>query len=311
MHALAMLPTRAGGSRLVRPSYSSSGGPLIARAPRALEGGEGGVADLLQRDRKAIDLERAAEAFGVEEKTAAAPTTTTATTAPPPPTTTPTPLRARSDRQRLAAAAADGARSKTAPTRAAGSKASRRRSAEQQQQQEQQQQEAPAAGPRRCKEAIDQGVAALEAGDPDAAIELFTLALELPGNGAFRLPGRAREYSCPSSREEQAALFNMACAYARKGAAFFDAAVECLEAACDDAGFDDWETLLSDADLQPLGQARLKAVADARRGAGAALAGLVARVRGGVGGGGGGGGDGGGKAEVKITDTRGKPWIMW
>ena len=35
---------------------------------------------------------------------------------------------------------------------------------------------------------------------------MFNLALELPGNGAYRLPGSPREYLCPSDAEENAAL---------------------------------------------------------------------------------------------------------
>ena len=264
-----------------------------------MDGGEGGLQDLLQRDRKTnIDLDRAAAAFGGdddEKQTAAAapaPAPATTTTATTPATT----LRSRSDRQRSTAAAADSARARK------GFKASRQRrgskdadGAEPASDQ--------AAGPRRCRDAIEAGIAALSAGDPDAAIELFTLALELPGNGAFRLPGKAREFSCPSDAEESACLYNMACCYARKGPGFFDAAQECLEAACDDAGFDDWDTMLSDPDLQPLGADRLRRVADARRGPVAGLTGLLARVTGG-----GGGED---KMAVKVTDTRGKPWIMW
>lgn len=38
------------------------------------------------------------------------------------------------------------------------------------------------------------------------AIDMFNLALELPGNGAYRLPGSPREYLCPSDAEENAAL---------------------------------------------------------------------------------------------------------
>lgn len=294
----SLLVPRGRGLAPAAPSMRRS--PAISSsAHRAVEGGEGGLADLLQRDRKSVgDLDRAVAAFGADDAEPA-PAPTTAPAAPK----TAAALRPRADRQRSAAAAADGAPKKR---RQGGRRADRGAASE-----------SPApespSGPRRSKEAIDAGLAAFAAGDPDAAIALFNLALELPGNGAFRLPGRAREYSCPSDSEERAALYNLACCYAAKGGKdLLDAAAACLEAACDDAGFDDWDTMLSDPDLKPLGEARLRAIADARRGAGAAVRGLLGALPVLGGGGGGGGGDGEGKpAEVKVSDLRGKPWIMW
>jgi riboflavin biosynthesis pyrimidine reductase len=47
---------------------------------------------------------------------------------------------------------------------------------------------------RTAKEAILTGIATLRAGNPQAAIELFQKALELPGNGAMRFAGTVREY---------------------------------------------------------------------------------------------------------------------
>lgn len=61
-----------------------------------------------------------------------------------------------------------------------------------------------------------------------AAIDMFNLALELPGNGAYRVSGSPREYSCPSDAEENACLYNMACAYAKLGQT--GSALTCLEA---------------------------------------------------------------------------------
>jgi hypothetical protein len=307
MHALLL--RRSSSGAVVRgggvPSHR-----LLAKPPRAVEGG---LADLLQRDRKSkVDLDTALSAFDDEAKNAPAATTTTAppaaaapaaaptTTAP---ATPPTQLRSRADRQRSTAAAADAAAGPTTKKRKQGGG---RRAAEKAASDAADASSTSPSGPRRCKEAIDAGLAAFSSGDPDAAIALFNLALELPGNGAFRLPGRAREYSCPSDKEEQAALFNLACCYCAKGGPeFLDAAAACLEAACDDAGFDDWDTMLNDPDLQPLGQQRLRAIADARRGAGAAVRGLLAAlpVIGGEG--------DKGSAEVKVSDLRGKPWIMW
>ena len=81
---------------------------------------------------------------------------------------------------------------------------------------------------KKCKEAIDAGLEKFQSKDYAAAIELFSLALELPGNGAYRLPGSPREYSCPSDAEEAAALYNMACCYAQMRQA--DAALTCIEA---------------------------------------------------------------------------------
>lgn len=50
--------------------------------------------------------------------------------------------------------------------------------------------------PKRCKEAIDQGLALFQEKKIAQAIDMFNLALELPGNGAYRLPGSPREYRC-------------------------------------------------------------------------------------------------------------------
>ena len=82
--------------------------------------------------------------------------------------------------------------------------------------------------PRRCKEAIDKGLACFGSKQYQEAIDLFNLALELPGNGAYRLPGSPREYSCPSDAEENAALYNLGCCYAQLGQR--TAALTCLEA---------------------------------------------------------------------------------
>lgn len=47
---------------------------------------------------------------------------------------------------------------------------------------------------RTAGEAIEAGIARLNAGEAQAAVELFQAALELPGNGAFRMSGTVREY---------------------------------------------------------------------------------------------------------------------
>ena len=48
--------------------------------------------------------------------------------------------------------------------------------------------------PRKAGEAIALGIEKLQGGDPRAAIDLFQRALELPGNGAYRLAGTPKEY---------------------------------------------------------------------------------------------------------------------
>ena len=47
---------------------------------------------------------------------------------------------------------------------------------------------------RTAGEAIEAGIARLGAGEARAAVDLFQAALELPGNGAFRMSGTVREY---------------------------------------------------------------------------------------------------------------------
>ena len=129
-------------------------------------------------------------------------------------------------------------------------------------------------GPRRCKDAIDAGLALFSGGDYAGAIESFSLALELPGNGAYRLPGSPREYLCPSDAEENAALYNMACCYAAMGQR--DAALTCLEAVLEN-GFDDVATMTRDPDLASLRGAELDALIARHRGLGARVAGLFSR----------------------------------
>ena len=58
-----------------------------------------------------------------------------------------------------------------------------------------------------------------------------------------------REVSCPSDGEEQAALYNMACSYARLGQR--EAALTCLEAVLE-SGYSDTQSLRSDPDLEGL-----------------------------------------------------------
>lgn len=55
------------------------------------------------------------------------------------------------------------------------------------------------------------------AGRYQAALDLFQLALELPGSGYMRMSGSPKEYSCASEGEENAALYNMACCWVALG----------------------------------------------------------------------------------------------
>lgn len=61
--------------------------------------------------------------------------------------------------------------------------------------------------------------------------------------------GTVREISCPSDGEEQAALYNMACAYAQLRQT--ESALTCLEAVLEN-GFEDMPGLRADPDLQPI-----------------------------------------------------------
>lgn len=61
--------------------------------------------------------------------------------------------------------------------------------------------------------------------------------------------GTIHEMSCPSDGEEQAALYNMACAYAQLKQS--EAALTCLEAVLE-SGFEDIAGLRTDPDLEPI-----------------------------------------------------------
>eukprot|EP01025_Chloroclados_australasicus_P027488 TRINITY_DN2725_c2_g1_i4.p2 TRINITY_DN2725_c2_g1~~TRINITY_DN2725_c2_g1_i4.p2 ORF type:complete len:278 (+),score=24.36 TRINITY_DN2725_c2_g1_i4:50-835(+) len=100
--------------------------------------------------------------------------------------------------------------------------------------------------PKVCSQAINLGLQQFEKGNYQQAIEYFTVALELPGNGAYRFANSIREYSCPSEGEEQAALYNLTCSYAKLKQ--IDSALICLEALLE-AGYDDFEQIRSDPDL--------------------------------------------------------------
>jgi hypothetical protein len=48
--------------------------------------------------------------------------------------------------------------------------------------------------PKRCKQAIDAGLELFQQAKYQDAINMFNMALELPGNGAYRTTGSPREY---------------------------------------------------------------------------------------------------------------------
>jgi hypothetical protein len=54
--------------------------------------------------------------------------------------------------------------------------------------------------PKSCKQAIDRGLDLFKQQLYQEAVDMFNLALELPGNGAYRLAGSVREfrYECLS-----------------------------------------------------------------------------------------------------------------
>lgn len=61
--------------------------------------------------------------------------------------------------------------------------------------------------------------------------------------------GSPREYACPSEQEEMSALYNMACCYSKMQE--MDSGIACIRGLLE-VGFDDFETLRNDADLQYL-----------------------------------------------------------
>ncbi len=101
-------------------------------------------------------------------------------------------------------------------------------------------------GPRRSKDAINAGLDLFQQENYTGAVEMFQLALELPGSGFMRMAGSPKEYACASEGEEHSALFNMACAYCKMNQA--SAALTCIEALLE-SGFEDYNALKTDADL--------------------------------------------------------------
>lgn len=101
----------------------------------------------------------------------------------------------------------------------------------------------------RCRQAIDAGLDKYQSGDYNGALELFQLALELPGNGFMRMEGSPKEYACASEGEENSCLYNMACCWVKMNKPA--AALTCIEALLEN-NFDEFQTIRTDPDLAPL-----------------------------------------------------------
>jgi tetratricopeptide (TPR) repeat protein len=247
-----------------------------------------GIKDLISRDRKEVELTTAFDeptassigaAVGIAGPTAAAEAPATTSTS-------------------AATAPSHSSNSSRNPRQQRGPKTRRQRQADMAQAAEtadSSNSSSVSTQPRfkRCKDAIDAGLEAFQAKDFRAAIDLFNLALELPGNGAYRLPGSPREYSCPSDGEEHAALYNMACCYAQLGQK--QAALTCLESVLE-TGFSDVQTLSSDPDLRPVQGPELQAIINKYTGVGGIFTKLMKQN----------------KEEVLVSDqNKNKPWILW
>eukprot|EP00878_Enallax_costatus_P005241 GHUV01005508.1.p1 GENE.GHUV01005508.1~~GHUV01005508.1.p1 ORF type:complete len:286 (+),score=95.50 GHUV01005508.1:161-1018(+) len=285
MHSALAL--RSAGRCMLRTSV----GGQHARVQRVVVRSGEGVPDLISRDRKQVDI---TDAFDDTPQAPSSPpaTTATTTTADAPSTSSP-------------AAASNSTRSSSSssrPRQQRGPKTRRQRQADIAQAADAAD-EASSSGSKggvssqarfkKCKDAIDAGLEAFQAKKYVGAIELFNLALELPGNGAYRLPGSPREYSCPSDAEEHAALYNMACCYAQLGQK--QAALTCLESVLE-TGFSDISTINADPDLKPVRGSELQAVINKYTGVGGIFTKLLNKN----------------KEEVLVSDqNKNKPWIMW
>ncbi|GMH37006.1 hypothetical protein BSKO_04879 [Bryopsis sp. KO-2023] len=100
-----------------------------------------------------------------------------------------------------------------------------------------------------CSEAINAGLEMYKNEKYQAALDVFSDSLELPGKGVVRMGGRCKEYSCPSEGEENAALYNMTCCYAKLGQ--MEGGLVCLEGLLEN-GFEDFEQIAKDSDLDGL-----------------------------------------------------------
>lgn len=216
-----------------------------------------GVANLLERDRKNVELKEEAFAAFADDTPSSSSAAQAGAASP----------RQQQGRQQEQATEAAPRRGERGP---ASKRADKLRGEED--------------TPQRAREAIDRGLQLFSTGQYREAIDMFQLSLELPGSGVMRLSGSVREYSCASEGEENAALYNMACCWARLGQK--QPALTVLEALLDN-GFEDVRTIRADPDLAPLAGAELDKLL-------AKHDGLLAKLF--------------GKKE-KLSSN--KPWLQW
>jgi hypothetical protein len=145
--------------------------------------------------------------------------------------------------------------------------------------------------PKRCRDAIEAGIAKMQAKDYQGALDLFQLSLELPGAGVMRMASSPKEYSCPSEGEENAALFNMACAWSQLGENA--SAMTCVEALLDN-DFDDFNALRYDPDLSSLQGPQLEKLINESTTTTNPIFGIF----------------GGGKKKESGANNN-KPWLQW
>ncbi|KAF6261453.1 hypothetical protein COO60DRAFT_1501236 [Scenedesmus sp. NREL 46B-D3] len=278
----------AHGARMARTWQPAAGvHPAAAAAAAArrhsmiARSGEG-VRDLISRDRKEVELTDAFEDAPAAPSAADTQTSSSSTATAEAPSSSATTSTRSSSRRRTAAGFKSRKQRQADMAQAADAGGAPSSSSK-----------APEPEFKRCKQAIDAGLEAFQAKQYSQAIDLFNLALELPGNGAYRLSGSPREYACPSDAEEHAALYNMACCYAQLGQQA--AALTCLESILE-TGFSDIATINADPDLRPVQGAALQAVINKYTGIGGMFSKLLRKD----------------KEEVLISDSnKNKPWIMW
>ncbi|KAL4458694.1 hypothetical protein ABPG75_013559 [Micractinium tetrahymenae] len=251
----ARLPAPAGLARCTPSHAARRKAAGVARAAEPELEDTVGVANLLERDRKTVELkDDAFAAFADETPGSSSPAQATAA-----------PTQQKQQEQAPEAAPWRGERGP------ASKRADKLR--------------AEADTPQRAREAIDRGLQLFNGGQYREAIDMFQLSLELPGSGVMRLSGSVREYSCASEGEENAALYNMACCWARLGQK--QSALTVLEALLDN-GFEDVQTVRSDPDLASLRGPELDKLLSKHDG-------LLAKLFGGK----------------KKEQTSNKPWLQW
>lgn len=102
------------------------------------------------------------------------------------------------------------------------------------------------ADPLTAKESIEMGLEAYQEKDFEGALALFQQAFALPGTGIKRDKKKPNELS---TGERYSALYNIACCQAQIG--LFEDGLKTL-ASCMEAGYEDYENLRQDPDLEPL-----------------------------------------------------------